>query len=482
MPKKTVFFFCYRMLEFKLFVNADILKAVTSYANLIIFVPEDFVETCQDICPLGVQVFPLSHPSFKLGTRSDANWVSRIEAFLRNICSITYANNGGGTMCHSQWVQIRAFLRAKSNLRPLRRLLSFLIVSFAFLGMRSRRVRKFVQGSLARILSNDRHKSFFDKENPSLVVVGSMGLDVDGMVIAEAKKNGVASLVINQSWDRMVTKGYPTVEPDYLIVWNEHMKDEAVRYLDCHPENVFVEGAAPFDFIFKKNDIPSKEDFFKKVGLDPHKTTFLFPLASSFWHEDTLQTLEDLNHQIRFGSGLQQLQFIIRLHPFYWGEPKKRKQVLAKLELFSGLSNVFVDLNEVDVHNHSAFISKNDQTNLLAYYTHCDACMSVGSTVMIEMSCLSKPTLNMLYGNWVTSNESMPIKEYGLHHLVELQKYSTITNCLSFDDLVEKLASFDKELPISSDIENFILREIGPNRGTAGLAAARRIKLLLEEI
>ena len=49
-------------------------------------------------------------------------------------------------------------------------------------------MRKFVQGSLARILSNDRHKSFFDKENPSLVVVGSMGLDVDGMVIAEAKK------------------------------------------------------------------------------------------------------------------------------------------------------------------------------------------------------------------------------------------------------------------------------------------------------
>ena len=73
------------------------------------------------------------------------------------------------------------------------------------------------------------------------------------------------SLVINQSWDRMVTKGYPTVEPDYLIVWNEHMKDEAVRYLDCHPENVFVEGAAPFDFIFRKTDIPSKEDFLKRL-------------------------------------------------------------------------------------------------------------------------------------------------------------------------------------------------------------------------
>ena len=66
--------------------------------------------------------------------------------------------------------------------------------------------------------------------------------------------------------------------------------------------------------------------------------------------------------------------------------------------------------------------------------------------------------------------------------LLNFKKYSTITNCLSFDDLVEKLASFDKELPISSDIENFILREIGPNRGTAGLAAAQRIKLLLEEI
>ena len=163
-------------------------------------------------------------------------------------------------------------------------------------------MRKFVQGSLARILSNDRHKSFFDKENPSLVVVGSMGLDVDGMVIAEAKKNGVASLVINQSWDRMVTKGYPTVEPDYLIVWNEHMKDEAVRYLDCHPENVFVEGAAPFDFILEKLIFQAKKIFLKRLGWTQVKQHSYF-LASSFWHEDTIQTLEDLNHQIRFGSG-----------------------------------------------------------------------------------------------------------------------------------------------------------------------------------
>lgn len=476
MQKKTIFFFCYRMLEFKLFVNADIMKYIDSFAKLVIFVPEDFCQTCQDICPDGVKVLPLNHPSFKLGTQTKVGWSTRAEAFLRNVCSLTYANNGGGVRCHSQEVQLKAFLRSKSNLHLTRRILSVLIVLTAILASKFRVFRRLIQWLLTSLLTNESHKAHFDAEKPSLVVVGSLGLDVDGMVIAEAKKQGVKSLVINQSWDRIVTKGYPTVQPDYLIVWNEHMKDEAVRYLDCQPDAVFVDGAAPFDFIFKQDKLVTKTKLFEELNLDPKKTTFLFPMASSFWHKDSLDTLDRLNTLIRQDERLQKTQFIIRLHPFYWGEPKGRKQVLTRLELFADLPNVAVDLNEVDIHHHSALISKSDQLNLLAYYKHCDACMSVGSTVMIEMSCLHKPTLNMLYGDWVTVNESMPIKEYSLHHLVELQKYSTITNCESFEELIEAIVNFDRDSIMSEDIEAFILREIGPNLGFAGLAAAKRIQ------
>ena len=39
-----------------------------------------------------------------------------------------------------------------------------------------------------------------------------MGLDADGLVLAESK-NKITSLVINQSWDRVVCKDIPHVIP-----------------------------------------------------------------------------------------------------------------------------------------------------------------------------------------------------------------------------------------------------------------------------
>ena len=70
MQRKTIFFFCYRMMEFKLFVNAEILNEITKTARLVIFVPEDFCEDCEAICPDGVVSPAIRHPSFKLGTNS----------------------------------------------------------------------------------------------------------------------------------------------------------------------------------------------------------------------------------------------------------------------------------------------------------------------------------------------------------------------------------------------------------------------------
>ena len=37
-------------------------------------------------------------------------------------------------------------------------------------------------------LDNNDHKDLYDKFKPSLVIVGSMGLDADGLVLAESKK------------------------------------------------------------------------------------------------------------------------------------------------------------------------------------------------------------------------------------------------------------------------------------------------------
>lgn len=481
-PVKTIFFFCYRMMEFKLFVNAEILQEVLKFSRLVIFVPDDFCDECVSICPENVTVLPIKHPSFKLGTVPAPTMKVRVEALLRNVFSLTYANRRGCLPCHSQKPQIRAYLRAKTNRTLVRRIISVVVVALALLASRVCLVRKIIQRVLFILLVNDRHRIEFLKFKPSLVVVGSMGVDMDGSVLSEARAFEVKTLVVNQSWDRMVTKGYPPISPDYLIVWNEHMRSEAEQYLDMPRDAISVEGAAPFDFLFRKYPkFQTKKEFFKKLNLDEGKITFLFPLPSSFWHDDTLDTLEKLTKLLSTDIELVKKQFIIRLHPYYWGQPKLLKPLLARLEVLKKFKNVYVDLNKVDVRAKTVFIDRDDQATLLKYYRYCNACMSVGSTVMIEMSCMKKPVFNILFGNWVTPNESIPWREHRLHHLVELQKYSTISNALTFDQLMKQINEFDGSTVMNEDLENFINREIGPNKGKAGIAVAKRIRVLVNK-
>ena len=156
-----------------------------------------------------------------------------------------------------------------------------------------------------------------------------------------------------------------------------------------------------------------------------------------------------------------------------------RKQVLSRLERLAELKNVYVDKNNVDVRASRVLIDRKDQRRLLTYYKHCDACVSVASTAMIEMSCMKKPVFNIRYGYWNTPNEYFPYKDYTLHHLVELQKYSAISNSDSFEELIDNLKAFDGSSSFEQDIEDFLEREIGPNKGKAGLAFAARIENLL---
>ena len=258
------------------------------------------------------------------------------------------------------------------------------------------------------------------------------------------------------------------------------MRKDAHHYLDMPIDKIFVEGAAPFDFIFKeRSKNKSRSVFFSEIGLDPEKPTFLFPLPSSFWHFDTVQTLQRFAEELRRNERIKNKQYIIRLHPFYWGDHRKRKEIIEKLEVLGLFENIYVDLNKVDVRSTTVFIDDEDQTNLLSYYRHCDACVSVGSTVMIEMSCFQKPVFNLIFGSWITPNENVLYKDYSLHHLVELQKYSTIRNCWSFEELIDALSAFDREMTMANDFAAFIEQVIGPNKGDAGRAFARRMQCIL---
>lgn len=84
-----------------------------------------------------------------------------------------------------------------------------------------------------------RYRDLFQKYEPSLVITATPGQNlIDRFLLHEARRADILSLSIVESWDKLLTKGPMHVRPDYLAVWNEMMKEEAVQIHHYDPKEV----------------------------------------------------------------------------------------------------------------------------------------------------------------------------------------------------------------------------------------------------
>ena len=471
----TVIFFCYRLIDFRLLFNSKVFKNCSDRMSVVVVVPKSAYPYCKRILSKKIKLRILNHAIVKEG-HYKADFKNKIENYFRNIFSLTYAKSKNFKDCMSQKPQIDAFLNTQKSKGPLKYLLANCIVQIALLISNLRLLRNFLSSILFLLLKNDAHRNIYSEFKPNLIVVGSMGLDVDAQVIYEARSNNIKTLVINQSWDRVVCKGYPIIHPDYLIVWNKHMKDESIFYLDMPSNSIFIEGAANWDYIFKKKKKIDKKTFFKSINLNPKLKTVYYPLSSAFWHEELINNLNQFLIARQKKELNKNLQIIFRVHPYYWITDKKHRNelfsVLGKLEKIKGF---YIDYNKVIGTGNSYILTDKDQISLLNFYEHADVCVSVLSSSMLEMSFFGKPSFNFVFGVGKMRGHKIELKNYNLHHINHLKSFDMIKNITVFSDLLRELNDIDNNKIEKSFTRNFISSEAGVNLGEASIAYANRI-------
>ncbi len=163
------------------------------------------------------------------------------------------------------------------------------------------------------------NKRFFEKNfaqyRPDLVFASDLFNDGDVHLLAEARARGIRTAGMVRSWDNFTTKGMPRLRPDRVIVQNEIMKQEAIRYGAIPLASLFVSGMPQYDrFFVARSGGLTREAFFKKIGLDPAKKLILFsPLGKRFSDTDW-QVMEILKTAIQ-SEALPAAQLLIRFTP-----------------------------------------------------------------------------------------------------------------------------------------------------------------------
>jgi FkbM family methyltransferase len=134
--------------------------------------------------------------------------------------------------------------------------------------------------------------------------------------VTSARAHGIPTALCVASWDNLTNKGLIHEAVDLVAVWNDAMKDEAVRFHGVAPERVAVTGAAAFDHWFDWRPSTTREAFCARVGLRADRPYLLYLCSSRFVAPDEVPFVRRWVEQLRRSIGtVREAGVLVRPHP-----------------------------------------------------------------------------------------------------------------------------------------------------------------------
>jgi hypothetical protein len=98
--------------------------------------------------------------------------------------------------------------------------------------------------------------------------------------LKSARRLGIPSATLVASWDNLTNKGLLKWIPERVFVWNEQQRREAVELHGMPAKRVVATGAQLFDPWFERRPSSEREDFVRRVGLDPAAPYVLYTCSN----------------------------------------------------------------------------------------------------------------------------------------------------------------------------------------------------------
>jgi hypothetical protein len=159
---------------------------------------------------------------------------------------------------------------------------------------------------------------FVRARNPDLLIVTPLvepGAPQSHYLRA-ARALGIPTALCVYSWDNLTNKGLIQDPLDLVTVWNEPMKQEAMRLHGVPADRVVVTGAPAYDHWFEWKPRDSRADFCRRVGLPADRPYLLYLCSSKFIAPQEVSFVRQWIAQLRAASAtLAATGVLIRPHP-----------------------------------------------------------------------------------------------------------------------------------------------------------------------
>lgn len=391
---KTIFIPIFYRPQARNVLRTDILKTLIAGENIrvIIFVSVEKLEEYQN-------EFQSENIIFE-GIEEPPEFISKIDKFFGRL-ALFYIDSPTGRFNRKEWL-----LYGKKS--PGRYLISmFFLLLFGNLKI-LRSVARFFD---FHFVQDDRYQPYFKKYQPNLVFSSNLTTKIDRAFLRQAKKNKIFSVGMINAWDNITLAKYPfRILPDKMIAYNKIIKGELMKYVDVTEKDIFVSGWPHFDHYVNSQRI-SREEFCKKLGIDPQKRILLFASIGSTLNPTEWQVLSLLDKALIEKKLPEDLIIIFRQHPT---EKTKMENVKTSERVIIDDSKTIIKKGESDYSE----ILKSDMDHLADSLFHSSVTINTCSTMTIDAAAFGKPVINIGFDGWEQKPFHQSVRKfYTVHHV-----------------------------------------------------------------
>lgn len=242
----------------------------------------------------------------------------------------------------------------------------------------------------------------FDSINPEFVLVASPGhYWLDHFVLDEAERRGIPSFCIVLSWDNLYSRGPLCRRPDFLLVWSEEMKRQAIDVHGFPEDRIVVVGALQFLFYGSPSSRQEVDDMRTKIGLRPDEKYIAYVCGArtgEYDVEDVLAMREAL-----LDGPYQGLKIVVRPHP--QGDKEAYDVLRSRGIILDRDLDLTASQKSPDMFNRSAI------RHMAAFITDAEFVISSwGTTVLLEACIFDVPALQLRWMDAISHNKAAEVQ------------------------------------------------------------------------
>lgn len=262
-------------------------------------------------------------------------------------------------------------------------------------------VRRIVRFLDERLIRQSVFGIFFEKYNPSLVFLADLFDDLECTFVREARRRGVRSVGMINTWDRTTSRWMIRILPDHFVVFNEIMKEELVDYADMDRARIAVCGTVQHDHLLTHPPTP-KRLFFQRMGIPAtHRLLLYCPLGAAFdGSRKTLdvQVIAQLSAWITgrvFGT--DDITLVVRFHP---NDRVREEELRSYPHVVYDIPGIkfareFAHSVAARTRGQNWDMSEEDLTRLRDTLTYAAVAICYYTSVSIDAAVLDKPVINI---------------------------------------------------------------------------------------